>query len=166
MPNRQLFYEDVFKALESGGVKYLVIGGVAVNLYGVQRATGDIDLLLAMDNDNLLKFIAASKKLGLVPKAPVKAEELADPAKLKAWRENKNMRAFSFIHPVHSYIMIDIMTDNYLSFEEAYKKRTILPAWGIQVSCVALDDLIKLKEISGREQDLADINALRKYGKT
>jgi len=41
MQNRQLFYEDIFKALESNQVKYLVIGGVAVNLYGVQRATGD-----------------------------------------------------------------------------------------------------------------------------
>ena len=165
MQNRQLFYEDIFKALESNQIKYLVIGGVAVNLYGVQRATGDIDLLLAMDKDNILKFVEISKKLGLVPKAPVKAEELADPAKLKARQEEKNMRVFTFIHPIHPYIMIDIMTDHYLSFEEAYKKRNILPAWGIHVSCVSLDDLIKLKEISGREQDLADINALRKYGK-
>jgi predicted nucleotidyltransferase len=165
MQKRQLFYEDIFKALESSRVKYLVIGGVAVNLYGVQRATGDIDLMLAMDKDNLLKFAAISKELGLVPKAPVKAEELADPAKLKAWRDEKNMRVFSFVHPDYSYIMIDIMTDNYISFEEAYKKRNILPAWGIHVSCVSLDDLIKLKEISGREQDLSDIEALRKYGK-
>jgi predicted nucleotidyltransferase len=58
------------------------------------------------------------------------------------------------------------MIDHYLSFEEAYKKRNILPAWGIHVSCVALDDLIKLKEIAGREQDLADIESLKKYGKT
>ena len=165
MQKRQLFYEDIFKALESSRVKYLVIGGVAVNLYGVQRATGDIDLLLAMEKDNIFKFIELSKKLGLVPKAPVKAEDLADPAKLKAWREEKNMRVFSFIHPDYSYVMIDIMTDNYISFEEAYKKRNILPAWGIHVSCVSLDDLIKLKEIAGREQDLADIDALRKYGK-
>jgi predicted nucleotidyltransferase len=165
MQKRQLFYEDIFKALESNRVKYLVIGGVAVNLYGVQRATGDIDLMLAMDKDNLLKFAAISKELGLAPKAPVKAEELADPAKLKAWRDEKNMRVFSFVHPDYSYIMIDIMTDNYISFEEAYKKRNILPAWGIHVSCVSLDDLIKLKEISGREQDLSDIEALRKYGK-
>jgi len=166
MQKRQLFYEDIFKALESSRVKYLVIGGVAVNLYGVQRATGDIDLLLAMDRDNIVKFIELSKKLGLVPKAPVKADDLADPVKLKAWREEKNMRDFSFIHPDYSYVMIDIMTDNYLPFEEAYRKRNVLPAWGINVSCVSLDDLIKLKEISGREQDLADIDALRKYGKS
>ena len=165
MQDRQLFYEDIFKAMELNQVRYLVIGGVAVNLYGVQRATGDIDLMLAMDKDNVTKFIETSKKLGLIPKAPVKAEELADPAKLKEWREEKNMRVFSFIHPVYSYITIDIMTDNYLSFEEAYKKRNILPAWGIHVSCISLDDLIKLKEISGREQDRADIDALRKYGK-
>jgi hypothetical protein len=161
---KQLFYEDIFKKLQQKNVEYLVIGGIAVNLYGVQRATGDIDLLLSMDQDNLSSFISLTKELGLVPKMPVKAEELKKPEKLKEWRETKNMLVFSFAHPDNPYITIDVMNEEPLPFAEAYKRRKIMRAWGIDISTVSLGDLIKLKQISGREQDLADIEALNKIG--
>jgi predicted nucleotidyltransferase len=163
MARPQLFYEDVFRKLGEKRVKYLLIGGVAVNLYGVQRATGDIDLLLYMDRENLLKFISIMKELGLEPKLPVKAEDLADPEKIKAWRKEKNLRAFSFIDLDNPYIIVDVMIDEGLPFEEVFKRRNQMEAWGIGISVVSLDDLIKLKEISGRAQDLADIEALKKF---
>lgn len=34
----------VFAALEREGVGYVLIGGVAVNLHGLERATADIDV--------------------------------------------------------------------------------------------------------------------------
>jgi predicted nucleotidyltransferase len=163
MPNSQLFYEDIFRKLGEKQVKYLLIGGIAVNLYGVQRATGDIDLLLYMDQDNLHKFISIMKEAGLKPKIPVKAEDLADPEKIKAWRKEKNLKAFSFIDLNNPYIIVDVMVEEGLPFDEAFKRRNQIEAWGIKLSVVSLDDLIKLKEISGRAQDLADIEALRKF---
>ena len=51
-----LYYEDIFSKMGEKGIKYLLIGGVAVNLHGIQMATGDIDLLLAMDKENC-KFL-------------------------------------------------------------------------------------------------------------
>jgi predicted nucleotidyltransferase len=157
-------YEAIFRKLHEKNIQYLIIGGVAVNLYGVPRATGDIDMMLAMDKENLLRFVAVAKELSLVPKAPVKPEDLADPAKLKQWRETKNMKVFSFISPDNPFITVDIMTENYLSFAEAYAKKSQLSAWGVEVSVVGLEDLMELKRLSGRDQDIADIESLKKRG--
>ena len=40
-----MFYAEFFRALHEEGVRYVLVGGVAVNLHGVERATGDIDAL-------------------------------------------------------------------------------------------------------------------------
>ena len=46
-------FETVFDALNKAGVKYLVVGGAAVNLYGFPRFTGDLDILLLLKQENL-----------------------------------------------------------------------------------------------------------------
>lgn len=48
--------------------------GLAVQLHGFMRATLDIDLALAMDNESLARFIGVAKRLGLVPGIPVPIE--------------------------------------------------------------------------------------------
>ena len=160
-----LHYEDVFKKLQEKEVRYLLIGGVAVNLWGIERATGDIDLALAMDTSNILKFVEAVKELGFIPKVPVKPEEFADPGKRKEWQESKNMKVFSFQHPDNPFVLIDVMINNPLDFEEMYRRRVTIEEKGTKLTVAAVDDLIKLKEIAGRAQDFCDIEALRKYVK-
>lgn len=160
---RQLSYEDVFKELQESKIKYLVIGGIAVNLHGFQRTTGDIDIMLAMESENVLKFIKIAKKLNLAPRVPVKPEDFADPKKVENWKKYKNMKVFSFIDIDNPAISIDIMTENYIPFDESYKRRKNVKAWGITIPVVSIEDLIKLKKISGRPQDLADIEALEQF---
>lgn len=66
--------KNFFSALNKEAVKYMVAGGMAVNLYGIERATADIDIVLKLDNENLSKFVHVAKKLGLKPKVPVKLD--------------------------------------------------------------------------------------------
>ncbi|MBI5699775.1 nucleotidyl transferase AbiEii/AbiGii toxin family protein [Candidatus Saganbacteria bacterium] len=160
-----LYYEDVFRKLQEKKVSYLLIGGVAVNLWGIERATGDIDVAIAMDKNNILRFIEAVKELGFTPKVPVKPEELADPQKRKEWQEEKNMKVFSFQHPDNPFVLIDVMINNPFNFDEMFARRATMDSKGIKLSVVAVDDLIRLKEIAGREQDLSDIQALNKFVK-
>ncbi|MEA3492859.1 MAG: nucleotidyl transferase AbiEii/AbiGii toxin family protein [Candidatus Margulisiibacteriota bacterium] len=161
----QLYYEDVFRKLQEKNVRYLLIGGIAVNLWGIERATGDIDLAVAMDSKNILNLVEAVKELGFIPKVPVKPEELAVPEKRKEWMEEKNMKVFSFQHPDNPFVLIDIMIDNPFNFEGMFSRRSTMESKGTKLSVVAVDDLIKLKEIAGREQDLSDIEALKKFVK-
>jgi len=70
-------------------------GGVAVNLYGIERATAYIDIVLKVDEKNLSKFIKVAKKLGLRPKLPLPQDDLIDGEKRKSWIVDKNMVVYS-----------------------------------------------------------------------
>jgi hypothetical protein len=59
---------DILKALSTRGIKYVICGGVACVLQGVERATYDIDLSVSLDEDNINKLIRVTKKLGLIPR--------------------------------------------------------------------------------------------------
>src|SRR5262245_54882901 len=53
---------DVFASLNSHGVRYLVIGGIAAIVHGVPRATFDLDILIEASPENarcLLDALAA-----------------------------------------------------------------------------------------------------------
>lgn len=49
----------VLAALETSGVDYVVIGGVAVNFHGIARATEDLDVFIAPDRENVARLRAA-----------------------------------------------------------------------------------------------------------
>ena len=84
-----MFYVDLFRELEKFEVRYLLVGGVAVNLHGIGRLTADIDLMLALDAENLSKFVSVGKVLGLKPIVPIALADVADAAKVKSWIEEK-----------------------------------------------------------------------------
>ena len=55
-----MFYLDLFRTLQEAGVRYVVVGGLALNLHGIERSTMDIDLAIALDDDNLLSTRCSS----------------------------------------------------------------------------------------------------------
>lgn len=57
--------QGVFSSLQKHDVKYLVIGGIASVLYGVPRATFDLDILIAATPDNVGRLLAAFTDAGL-----------------------------------------------------------------------------------------------------
>lgn len=157
-----MFYEDVLRALNKKKVKYLIVGGLALNLYGVPRTTADLDLMIELRNENLKKISDALGEAGFKPKAPIKIEEFSDVKNLEKWSREKNMEAFAFWSPKKPYEEVDILIRNPVDFEEADKAKKIIEAKDIKIPVISLKHLIKLKEISGRELDKSDIDALKK----
>ena len=41
-----MIYEEIFREFEQKDVRYLIVGGMAVNLYGYLRLTIDLDLMV------------------------------------------------------------------------------------------------------------------------
>jgi len=89
----------------------MVAGGIAVNLYGIERATADIDIVVNLDKKNLSKFVKVAKKLGLKPKVPVTLDDLLDSEKRKNWITDKGMMMFSFYDTKNLFFLIDIFDD-------------------------------------------------------
>ncbi len=156
-----LLYEKIFKELVKKEVRYLVIGGMAVNFHGYPRVTGDLDIFISLEGENVKKFIQIVKLLGLRPRLPVPIEAFADFSKRKQWIKTKGMKVFSIFNPKEPIEHIDVMVENYLDFEESYRKRKDIPYGRIKVSVISIPDLIRLKKITGRALDQTDILALK-----
>lgn len=156
-----MFYLDLFRSLEQHRVRYLLVGGLAVNLYGVPRMTMDVDVVLALDSANLHEFLAVARELKLKPALPVALEDLLDPAKRSEWVEHRDMVAFSLCGGEKNIPAVDVLIGVDLPFEQAYSRREVRDLAGIEVSLVAVDDLIALKEQAGRAQDISDIEHLK-----
>ena len=140
----------------------MVIGGIAVNIHGFSRATGDLDIMISFKDENVKKFIDLVKTLGFVPGIPVNIEEFDDPEKRTAWKKEKHFKAFSVYNPKNEIEHIDVMIDDSIDFDIAYNNREVVSAKGIEISVVSIEDLIELKTKAGRQRDIIDIKALQK----
>lgn len=158
-----MFYLDLFRALEGGKVRYLIVGGVAVNLHGAERMTMDVDLMLGLDPENLARFLKVARGLQLKPGVlPVTLEQFCDPATVESWVREKHMLAFQLRSPVIDSPSIDILVRPVVPFDEAYRRRARMVLEDVTVSVAAPQDLIALKSGTGRQIDESDIRALQR----
>ncbi len=159
----KLSVELIVRALNDYRVKYLIAGGLAVVAHGYVRFTADIDMLLAMDKQNLADAVAAPKTLNYRPRAPVDFGLFVDPDHRREWIDQKGLTVFSLFSPDHSATEIDLFLDPPLVFADAYSRATQLEiAPGIVATFCSLDDLIEMKSKAGRPRDLDDIKQLLK----
>ncbi|MBI5560246.1 MAG: hypothetical protein HY883_03125 [Deltaproteobacteria bacterium] len=135
---------------------------MAVNLYGVPRVTQDIDIIVFITPDNIRKLNKILKGLDYIPRLPVNPEDMANPDILKGWIEGRNLKAFSFYHREQNYKVVDMVLVHPLDFETSFNNKAIKKAKGIEIYLASIDDIIKMKEFSGRSQDMSDIEMLKK----
>lgn len=153
-------FEKVFRELNKAKVDYLVVGGVAVNLYGYVRFTGDLDLLVLLDEKNIQKMDRVMKKLGYYPRLPVSVHELSNRKQVQKWFKEKNLRAFTFMPPRDNPLEIDIIIEESLKFAIIAKDKTIKHIEKVRIPIVSIEQLLKMKRKAGRPNDIQDIKAL------
>lgn len=152
--------QQALTALELAGARYLVVGGVAIVLHGHLRTTLDLDLVIELETENLLKALRALADLGFQPRAPVPLEAFADRSNREAWIRDKNMVVFSLWHPEDYGFAIDLFVDEPFDFEAVYHRALIVELPETRATVIALDDLIQMKRVAGRPKDLEDVEAL------
>jgi hypothetical protein len=156
-------YLDLFKSLQAHNIDYLLIGGLAMNLHGVPRMTMDVDLVIAMDANNITKLASCASELGLHPNVPVKLQDLADAAKRDALLTEKHLIALSLISNTPASPTVDIIIHHPLDFKQAFSKKVLRDIAGTPVMLACIEDMITLKKAAGREQDLSDITHLERF---
>lgn len=157
-----MFYLDLFRCLHARNVRYLLAGGLAMNLHGVPRMTMDVDLLIALDDANVDGFIRCARDLGLSPQAPVALESLRDPAQRQAWMEQKRLVAFALSASDAAAPTVDIVLKHDLDFDDALKRAIRRDLDDVPVMVASVDDMIALKQNTGRRQDRDDVEHLRR----
>ena len=156
-----MFYQEVLESLNKNNVRYMVIGGVAVNLYGIPRMTYDLDLMIALDQENIHRTWMSLSEVGFVPRMPIGEFDLADRERRHELKEKKNMLVASFIRGVREFHVVDFLIDNPIEFELCYLHRKNIKVGMIDVPVINIHDLIELKKHANRKQDIDDIDALK-----
>lgn len=158
------FYERLFVELDRKGVRYVLCGGLAVNLHGVPRVTADADIAIDFAADNVRGLIEVVRSLGLRPLVPVDPQDLASPERRAEWRTQKGSVVFQFAEPSKPYLKVDVFLDTPLPFETLWAGHSRLHLGTAKVPVASIEHLIVLKQKVDppREQDLADIRSLVK----
>jgi hypothetical protein len=137
--------QDVFKSFQQHEVKYLVIGGVASVLYGVPRATFDLDILIEATSENAQRLLAALIEAGFGTATLTNPEDLV----------SHEITVFN------DRVRIDVQTSTPgVSFEDAWIRRKTITYQGQDFFILSKGDLINTKRASGREVDLEDVRLL------
>ena len=157
----ELDFQTIFRELNSLGIDYLVVGGLAVNFHGVPRMTYDIDLMVHLEPENILKLVTKLTQWGYKPKIPVDPRDLADEMKRNSWIFEKGMKTLNFYSETLPIGEIDIIIDTPIPYEELRNRAIRIELQDERISVVSIHDLIELKLRAGRKQDLADVEHLR-----
>ena len=144
-------YKDLLCAFHAHGVRYLIVGGYAVIYHAQPRFTNDIDLFIKADSANAQATYAALSEFG-APLDGIRPEDFTDRSTF-----------FRFGHIPYGF---DILPDiPAVDFDAAWQRRVeaiVDPAIGLTANFISREDLIAGKLASGRPQDLADVDAIRK----
>lgn len=155
-------FESLFSALNKAKIRYLVVGGIAVNLYGIERATADIDLVVDLEENNLNRFIAVMKELDFKPKIPVRLADFMKKEIRESWIREKGMTVFSLFDPKNPFFLLDVFVAIPFNFDIVYEAKEEIHAGKTIIPVVPIQYLIEMKEKTGRPQDIADVFYLRK----
>lgn len=139
-------FKEFLSLLRSNGVKYLLIGGYAVGYHGYPRATGDMDIWIALDPENARRMVVTLRDFGFA------TPQLS---------ENLFLQDRSMVRMGNVPMRIEITTTiSGVSFDECYDNRIVDEIDGVEVSLINLRDLKTNKRASGRHKDLTDLEHL------
>jgi predicted nucleotidyltransferase len=141
-------FKELLSILARHEVRYLVIGGYAVMLYSEPRWTKDLDLWIAIDPANARAVFNTLKEFG----APLTGLTSADFSEPGYFYQMGNP-------PLRVDVMMEIPGGD---FHQAWTRRNTVAIGDYQVHFISREDLIAVKLASGRDQDLKDVEAIRK----
>jgi hypothetical protein len=140
----------IFAAFDRHGVRYILVGGMALAVQGLVRATRDIDVVVSAEAENIGRLKAALRELFNDPEIEgIRAEELAG-----------DYPAIQYVPPTGDY-WIDILTRLGEVFRFADLESEDLVVEGVRVSVATPRTLYRMKRDTVRPQDRLDAQALR-----
>jgi predicted nucleotidyltransferase len=151
MDINESFYTDFIKILNEYKVRYLLIGGYAVNLHGYSRYTGDLDIWADPSKENSGKLISVIDKFGFDTEI-LKGKDLTNESPIKLTED---------------ILKIEILPSivGGFTFDEAYERSIAMNIDNLVFRLISFQDLISNKEKSMRMKDATDVYYLKEVKK-
>ena len=155
---------EIILSLADADVDFVIAGGVACVLHGIERFTLDLDVSVHLAPDNLERFIGVMERAGLVPRVPVPPASLIDPAFRRMIVDEKNALVFTFIDLDDPRKHVDMLLTDDLSFDVLHRNCEVVDVEGRAVKITSPAKLLELKEgiDPPRDKDLVDIKFLKR----
>jgi predicted nucleotidyltransferase len=143
-------FAAALRDLNESGVRYVIVGGLAVIRHGAVRATKDVDAAVAMDGENLARL-----------------EEL-----LERWQatnpDGTPLRTTRLVAggvlPLRTpHCLVDILSQQLLPapFDDVFARAEVKRIDGVEAPICSFADLVAMKRATGRGADLLDLERLR-----
>ena len=144
------FCGDAFAFLDGAGVRYLVIGGLAVIAVGEPRTTGDVDVVGYLGEAQAQALIERAKAAGFDTDPEIELERLKTTGTLRFRR---------------GHFQLDIIVASLPFEEQAYARAVSTTLFGRSVLLPTPEDLLLFKVLAGRDKDLVDAVGIAKRHK-
>jgi hypothetical protein len=154
----------LLRQLHDAGVDHVLIGGLAVNAWGVIRSTKDIDICPSPDPQNLERLATFLRRLqvrqlGVGLEGFAEPEMPFDPTRAEDLAQGGNFRLATPLG------VLDIMQwvpgiDAENAYATLARDAECAVAFGIEIKVCSLDALRLMKRAAGRPQDLQDLRDL------
>jgi predicted nucleotidyltransferase len=144
---------ELLRRLNEQQVEFVLIGGLAANLHGVQRVTEDIDVCIPFTVENMKQVIAAlggvNPHYRMRPDLPFKT----DP---QYYADFKNLYLVTDVGPIDFLGEVEGVG----RYEQAVSDSQIAEVQGMKFRVLTIEALIRAKRAAGRQKDWEAIRQL------
>ena len=152
----------ILAALREHHVRYVIVGGLAVNAHGFLRFTKDADFVIELVPENILATFSALAGLGYRPNVPITAEQFANLENRQIWIREKGMLVLQFWSDEHRETPIDVFIEMPFDFATEFAAAPTKELRGVgPIPIVTLPTLFAMKRAANRESDRIDLENLR-----
>lgn len=152
-----IFDEEILKfwaALQSQGVRYIMVGGYATNLHGFQRYTGDINIWIEDTLENRKRLRKAFIECGMGDYYMIETMQF-----VPGWTD------FHLMNGLRLDIMVNMKGLEGYSFDECLNMAAIADIDGVLIPFLHINQLIANKKAVNRPKDQVDVIELEKIQK-
>ena len=149
-----VFDEEILKfwtCLYDNNVKYIMVGGFAINIHGYQRYTSDMDIWIEDTLDNRVKLRKAFS-----------AADMGDFYMMETMQFVVGWTNFNLNNGLKLDIMVTMKGLEEFSFDECLSIATVADIENIKVPFLHINQLIANKKAVNRPKDQQDVRELEK----
>ena len=139
-------FSELLKLFSNFDVEYVIVGGYALAYHGAPRYTGDLDLLISTDANNVRRVLSALREFGFSSSTLTEADLT---------------QAGRFVRLGHPPVRVDLLTSiSGVTWEEVRTSRVEGKYGDTKVFFIGREEFLRNKRASGRAKDFADVEAL------
>lgn len=152
-------FDELLRRLAAAEAKFVVVGGLAVNAWGVVRGTKDVDVVVAPEIDNLKRVAEVAVEAGgRVQKGEaLLGSEISIASALASGEQVAIETDLGRLDVVQGL-------DGVPTYDDLRSRASDAEILGVTVAVCSIEDLRKMKRAAGRTRDLADLEDLDAAG--